>query len=569
MDFTPDFTWYQLDTLICHGHTALLHFGETDKLIYVIDIEDQIIEIADNRYTSPNLFETTCLDLVFQHPNGKCNYTKTICIEVHDADTTELGIIHLCQGATINIAGHAYSISGKYEVQTQNVKGCDSLIIFEILFRHQDTIEISKTICQGSSIELHGIVYDQPGVYTIQLSDQYECDSIIRLNIELIPSDTLYRKVLHCPAESYKIRDNLIVVQLPFQFQYDSVPDIGCPLVIIESHEKYQHIQFGADIGHTCQNTSEGFIRIFGHDPSDSSIKFEWYPEISNNHMAEHLPPGTYDVTITNSNGCEQQISFLIEEKPIPTYQLQSLPETCPGFEDGQIIVKGEDVVTLRVNEIETTKLHVRDLSPGEYEVTIRFSNGCSITAFILIEKGKSIDYSLPDTIFANYRDREKWLSVPIVWSDLELLKQVIWQSALPLNCTDCPYPNIQVLKPGELLITAKSLTGCTRSDRTILFMEQGFQHFIPDAFTPNGDGINDHWELMGKIDNISALRVQIFNRWGGKIVDNKLSSPFAILWDGKCNQDICPADAYIYLIEWVDEEGIGRNYFGTVSLLK
>src|SRR5690606_2685063 len=132
--------------------------------------------------------------------------------------------------------------------------------------------------------------------------------------------------------------------------------------------------------------------------------------------------------------------------------------------------------------------------------------------------------------------DREKWLSVPIIWSDLELLKQVIWQSVLPLNCSDCPYPDIQVLKPGELLITAKSLTGCTRSDRTILFMEQGFQHFIPDAFTPNGDGINDQWELMGKIDNISALRVQIFNRWGGKIVDNNLSSPFSVLWDGNCN---------------------------------
>ncbi len=82
----------------------------------------------------------------------------------------------------------------------------------------------------------------------------------------------------------------------------------------------------------------------------------------------------------------------------------------------------------------------------------------------------------------------------------------------------------------------------------------------IPNAFSPNNDGINDTWVIYG-LQNISNCKVRIFNRWG-QIVYN--ATGYNKPWDGNYNGKSLPVDSYYYIIE-----ANSRNYTGSVILLR
>jgi gliding motility-associated-like protein len=75
---------------------------------------------------------------------------------------------------------------------------------------------------------------------------------------------------------------------------------------------------------------------------------------------------------------------------------------------------------------------------------------------------------------------------------------------------------------------------------------------FIPEGFSPNGDGINDLFVIRG-IDNYPMNKIIIYNRWGNKVFD---ASPYINTWDGKSTYgikvsgDVLPIGTYFYLLD-------------------
>jgi len=68
----------------------------------------------------------------------------------------------------------------------------------------------------------------------------------------------------------------------------------------------------------------------------------------------------------------------------------------------------------------------------------------------------------------------------------------------------------------------------------------------VPNAFTPNGDGINDFWEIQ-HLDSYPNCTVQIFNRYGEKLY---YSVGYPIPWDGKYKGSNLPSGTYYYIID-------------------
>lgn len=87
---------------------------------------------------------------------------------------------------------------------------------------------------------------------------------------------------------------------------------------------------------------------------------------------------------------------------------------------------------------------------------------------------------------------------------------------------------------------------------------------YIPNAFTPNGDGNNDVFQISSY--NIASMEVIIFDRWGQQIA--KWSGP-AGSWDGKMNGHLCQIDVYVYKVAAVDIRGYEYSYIGHVSLIR
>jgi gliding motility-associated-like protein len=85
----------------------------------------------------------------------------------------------------------------------------------------------------------------------------------------------------------------------------------------------------------------------------------------------------------------------------------------------------------------------------------------------------------------------------------------------------------------------------------------------IPNAFSPNGDGNDDTWEI-DRIGNFSGNRVVVFNRWGNKIFETE-SYKRGNEWNGTMNGQPAPFGAYYYVITL----GTGRTYSGWVTVMR
>ena len=107
----------------------------------------------------------------------------------------------------------------------------------------------------------------------------------------------------------------------------------------------------------------------------------------------------------------------------------------------------------------------------------------------------------------------------------------------------------------------------CINSDTTFIKV---FKYFIPNAFTPNGDGKNDQFRVIGLYKNID-FRMYIYDRWGTAVFE---SDNIDQGWDGISNGQVCPADSYVWMVQinFLGQDIITQGdvkFKGTVTLVR
>jgi len=129
---------------------------------------------------------------------------------------------------------------------------------------------------------------------------------------------------------------------------------------------------------------------------------------------------------------------------------------------------------------------------------------------------------------------------------------------------TGSTLPQILVTEPGNYSVTVWN-GNCPSSDN-ILLKECESEIWIPNVFTPNGDGIND--EFYPVYSNIEEITLYIFNRWGNQIFEG---SGINARWNGIYKGKLCPDGVYTYLINYVKKgtHAGPKEKHGCVTLLK
>jgi gliding motility-associated-like protein len=112
---------------------------------------------------------------------------------------------------------------------------------------------------------------------------------------------------------------------------------------------------------------------------------------------------------------------------------------------------------------------------------------------------------------------------------------------------------------------------GCAAADSiNIIVTCNNGNLFVPNTFSPNGDGMNDVFYVRGKgLSTIQSMRV--FNRWGQVVFEKRnfaANDPTAG-WDGTMNGKKAPIDVYIYTIEVICENSVIVPYHGNVALIR
>lgn len=201
------------------------------------------------------------------------------------------------------------------------------------------------------------------------------------------------------------------------------------------------------------------------------------------------------------------------------TYQWLRDTVALPGRTDSSLWVErnGSYAVQVSLNICQATSIPVSivGVSQGE-EVTIR------LTPLPLIVQGTRI---MLDPQVTNAQS--------FTWSPADGLS-----SAFVRN------PTVTSTSTTTYTLTAQSTQGCAVSDTVTVYVLAPL--YIPTAFTPNGDGVNDTWEIRN-VGAYLSCRVCVFDRWGGQVF---FSADYATPWDGKINGIKAASGIYVYSVQ-------------------
>jgi gliding motility-associated-like protein len=140
----------------------------------------------------------------------------------------------------------------------------------------------------------------------------------------------------------------------------------------------------------------------------------------------------------------------------------------------------------------------------------------------------------------------------------------IAWSPHSSLSCTACDGPTATPATTTTYTATNFLANGCQVSDQFTVVVLNDAVVMMPNAFTPNSDGLNDYYGPIGKVPE--GYRLQLFNR-NGEIVFK--SSSIDQRWNGTYKGQLQPTSVFIYLIDYKDLQNKPHQQKGTFTLIR
>jgi gliding motility-associated-like protein len=290
---------------------------------------------------------------------------------------------------------------------------------------------------------------------------------------------------------------------------------------------------------------------------------------------------GTQTFCMTLQDGCETPpVTHCVVAHVIPVPPLVMTPDSILGCEPFLVHFNIQDTTGLATadwdfgdgaaySDLATAVAHTYD-QYGVYSVAVNahWPNGCSYdstyTDLITVIDIPHLDFSWtldPANIFENtvqFHELADQLAVSYQW-DFDGLGS----STLP--DPSFTFPNeVGASYPVELLV--RNFLGCPDSITHIIEVQDEFLVYIPTAFTPDGDGLNDVLQVEGNDISPDNFHLQVFDRWGAKIFDT--TDPHQG-WDGKMNGKVVKNGVYNWMLRAQSAyTGINHDLNGSVTVV-
>jgi gliding motility-associated-like protein len=142
--------------------------------------------------------------------------------------------------------------------------------------------------------------------------------------------------------------------------------------------------------------------------------------------------------------------------------------------------------------------------------------------------------------------------------------KNIVWSPSIGLSCTDCTSPIAGPQKTTTYIAKATGENGCIIMDSLTVYVDEDLHIFMPNIFSPNGDGQNDIFYVRGK--GVKDVRLIIFNRWGEKVFE---SNDINRGWDGNFRGEAVSPGVFVYFLEATLESGQKIRQQGDVAVVR
>lgn len=324
-----------------------------------------------------------------------------------------------------------------------------------------------------------------------------------------------------------------------------------------------------ADAGKDTLSCNQSPVQIGG--PPTPGFVYTWIPstELTNpsgsNSFATPSVTTAYQLTMrSRGGGCLTRDTVIVKASVIngsvsligkPVYCLDNNDSavllvnpaaTIQWFRDGRQIAGG-DQARYKVSQ------------SGTYYALLRSSDGCSLTTeeqTILIDKAKpGITYPLEYAV-TNY---------PLPLQARNFGADYLWTPSRNLNRTTIASPVFTGSTNQEYTIRITTNTGCITVDTQMVKTIKGIEIYVPTAFTPNADGLND--VLRPTLMGVKELRYfRVFNRWGQLVYETRVHRAG---WDGNFNGAQQAAGVFVWVAEGIGVDGRWYTKRGTSALIR
>lgn len=287
--------------------------------------------------------------------------------------------------------------------------------------------------------------------------------------------------------------------------------------------------------------------------------------------------PGTYTVTVTSdANGCTASDDLVVTSAILDAFDVEITEPGCDrlfGSLEFTGVIGGESPFEYSIDGGASYSIEslYENLPPGTYELSVLDNRGCELSQTVVLAAAAPFFLQLEPSV--SLFPGESYQFNPVLGIAPGDVASYVWSPAEGLDCHDCLRPVLTAF--GELtytlLVTDKN--GCTASASIDVFLKSpGLDLYVPNVFSPNGDGINDGLVIFARTGTVASIRsLQIFTRWGESVFEQYDFQPndFAFAWDGTHRGQPLDSGVYVWFAEVELVSGDTTILEGGVTLVR
>jgi len=436
------------------------------------------------------------------------------------------------------------------------------------------------------------------GTYQLSVSDENGCTAIEEFTINNVADFDFSFDIIHPRCDGDNTGAIMVIIEDPsltLDIQWSngetgaSIDNLGpgffdvvitnadgCELNQSFELENRISIQVDAEVQNNfCFGDQQGFVDI-KINGGDAPYDIKW----SNDMVGENiggLSAGMYIASISDANGCIMLDSIQITEpQPISIEELVVVDPTC-ALNNATVSLNptgGSEPYMARLNggDFEEQMLF-SNLDPGAYKIEIMDDFGCILQSeeIINIKEAENLELVTEPiillvlgestTLFASVLNRTD--GIEYIWegNDLDFL-----------SCIDCQEPLFTGLNSTSYTVTALDEDGCLATQNIVISINNNAELYVPNAFSPNGDGVNDRLSVFAKSSMVSSIdNFSVFDRWGNQVFNSSLMeiNNLNLGWNGEYNGVDLNQGVFVWNLVVTFIDGTTKNYSGDVSLIK
>ena len=286
---------------------------------------------------------------------------------------------------------------------------------------------------------------------------------------------------------------------------------------------------------------------------------------------------GVFIDTLTNFLGCDSIVTLDLTVVPdpglVPDFELVN--PSCSDRADGSIALLGVAGAAAPFSLVFRDSLVNQRFFSGltedtfSYVITDRF--GCSVRG--------AVDLASPFPFTVNFsRDRVATDLGDVVrlnlTSDDTVTNYLFTPPGLIPGPADSTYEELVFTPTAStvLRLDAVSINGCLASDSVLITVTNRRDIYLPDAFSPNADGVNDFFSVFAETPRVVAYNnFRIHDRWGREVFFSATGRPGTEVdgWDGTVSGETAMPGTYVYSVEVVFLDGVRLPVSGSLVLLR